>query len=229
MERMSQELPAQQGQLPATPAVPGVTVVTPRALTKQDVAALRARKGVLSDQLNSAVGRRRETRDNLRTATGADKIGLEKRLTTLDDRIARLESDIDENGKQLSSLEALRATIPVEGVNSNPRGRDRIGENMIPIVAIFTIFVLAPIAASISRILWKRGSIRPVVQSSDNTQQLERMEQAIEAIAIEMERVSEGQRFVTRIMSESRSVGEGPRAAQPLSIPVGEKVAAPRY
>jgi len=30
----------------------------------------------------------------------------------------------------------------------------------------------------------------------------ERMEQAVEAIAIEMERVSEGQRFVTKLLSE---------------------------
>lgn len=33
-------------------------------------------------------------------------------------------------------------------------------------------------------------------------QRLERMEQAIDAIAVEMERVSEGQRFTTRLLSE---------------------------
>lgn len=34
---------------------------------------------------------------------------------------------------------------------------------------------------------------------------LERLENAVDAIAIEMERVSEGQRFVTRLLSERRT------------------------
>jgi K+/H+ antiporter YhaU regulatory subunit KhtT len=70
-----------------------------------------------------------------------------------------------------------------------------------------------------------------MAQLPDNTQRLERMEQAIDSIAIEMERVSEGQRFVTRLLSESRGGAaiEAQRGGvQPLSIPVGEK-SAPRY
>ena len=39
------------------------------------------------------------------------------------------------------------------------------------------------------------------------TSRLERMEQAIEAVAIEVERISEGQRFTTRLLSEARSAG----------------------
>jgi len=56
------------------------------------------------------------------------------------------------------------------------------------------------------------------------------MEQAIDSIAIEMERVSEGQRFVTRLLSESRVAVpvEAQRVAQPLSVPAGEQ-SAPRY
>ncbi|MEO8334178.1 MAG: hypothetical protein ABI664_04350 [bacterium] len=221
----------QQPQVRVAPAVPGVNVITLASLTRQDIAALRARGEELSNQITSASGRRRQTREALRSATGADKTGLEQRLGVLDARIARLETDIDENGKLLSSLDAQRVTmtgkafIPPGGGNFN-----RIADNMIPIVAIFTIFVLAPIALSISRMFWKRGSMpRQIVQSTENSQRLERMEQAIESIAIEMERVSEGQRFVTRIMSENRPVGEGQRVAQLLPIPVGEKAAAPRY
>jgi hypothetical protein len=33
---------------------------------------------------------------------------------------------------------------------------------------------------------------------------MERLEQGMEAIAIEVERISEGQRFVTRLLSETR-------------------------
>jgi hypothetical protein len=49
--------------------------------------------------------------------------------------------------------------------------------------------------------LWKGASwARPAPVES--TQRLERIEQAIEAVAIEVERISEGQRFVTRLLSE---------------------------
>jgi hypothetical protein len=206
-----------------------MTIVTSGTLTKQDVAVLRARGEELSNQITSASGRRRQTRDALRTATGADKSGLELRLGVLDARIARLETDIDENGKLLASVQATSVGTTPPSFNPGNRNFDRMANNMVPIVAIFTIFVLAPIAVSISRLLWKRGSLKHVVKAPDNTQRLERMEQTLDSIAIEMERVSEGQRFVTRIMSESRAVGEGQRVAQPLPIPVGENVAVPRY
>jgi hypothetical protein len=205
--------------------------VNPAAFSKQDIAALRARGEVLSDQLTSAAGRRRQTNDALRSATGAAKAGLELRLGVLDARIARLESDIDENGKLLASLPATRAGSV--GQTFGPSGPDmnRLMGNMIPIAIVFTIFVLAPIALSISRIFWKRGSMpRHMAQLPDNTQRLERMEQAIDSIAIEMERVSEGQRFVTRLLSESRpgAAIEAQRGAQPLSVPAGEQ-SSPRY
>jgi hypothetical protein len=44
---------------------------------------------------------------------------------------------------------------------------------------------------------------------------MERLEQAVDAIAIEIERISEGQRFMTRLLAE----GSGP------ALPVGQKPA----
>jgi hypothetical protein len=55
------------------------------------------------------------------------------------------------------------------------------------------------------------------------------MEQAIDSIAIEIERVSEGQRFVTRLMSDRQNaLGAAQAPAQPIAIPVGETVGTPR-
>jgi len=39
---------------------------------------------------------------------------------------------------------------------------------------------------------------------------LERIEQAVDAIAVEVERISEGQRFTTKLLSETRNVGALP-------------------
>ena len=52
--------------------------------------------------------------------------------------------------------------------------------------------------------------------ASESAQRLERLEQGVEAIAIEVERISEGQRFVTRLLSEAQpALGAAGRIAQP--------------
>jgi hypothetical protein len=85
---------------------------------------------------------------------------------------------------------------------------------------LFIIFVLAPIAVSAAKRMWRRGGgIGPQsALSADSAQRLERIEQSIDAIALEIERVSEGQRFVTRLLSESQhlpAIGAG-RVAEPV-------------
>jgi hypothetical protein len=47
----------------------------------------------------------------------------------------------------------------------------------------------------------------------DVSNRLERMEQAIDAVAIEVERISEGQRFTTRLLSEGRNAAIAPASA----------------
>lgn len=77
---------------------------------------------------------------------------------------------------------------------------------------------------------WRRGSItKQAPPQAENAERLARMEQAIDPIAIEIERVSEGQRFVTRLMSDRQLavLGSG-QPAQSMSMPAAGKVAVPR-
>jgi hypothetical protein len=57
---------------------------------------------------------------------------------------------------------------------------------------------------------------------AESTQRLERIEQAIEAVAIEVERISEGQRFVTRLLSEGNrfpTLSAGKREQEAVRTP----------
>ena len=76
---------------------------------------------------------------------------------------------------------------------------------LIPI----TLFVMAgltaigvPIARAYARRI-DREAGQPKVQP-ELAARLERMEQALDAIAIEVERISEGQRFTTKLLSERK-------------------------
>lgn len=74
---------------------------------------------------------------------------------------------------------------------------------LIPIAffaMVAVIFIGTPIARAFARRL-DRDAGRPKLPS-DVGERLERMEHAIDSIAIEVERISEGQRFTTKLLSE---------------------------
>jgi hypothetical protein len=47
------------------------------------------------------------------------------------------------------------------------------------------------------------------------TSRLERIEQALDSVAVEVERISEGQRFTTKLLSEGK--GAGPPQSSPAA------------
>ena len=74
---------------------------------------------------------------------------------------------------------------------------------LIPIVLFIMMGVTAigyPIARAIARKL-DRESLQPKVPP-EIMGRLERMEMAIDSIAVEVERISEGQRFTTKLLSD---------------------------
>jgi hypothetical protein len=77
------------------------------------------------------------------------------------------------------------------------------GPFIVP-VAFFlsTAFVVVglPIARALSRKM-ERDTGQPRIPS-EVSQRLERMEHAIDTIAVEVERISEGQRFVTKLLAD---------------------------
>lgn len=82
----------------------------------------------------------------------------------------------------------------------------------IPIAAFAMIAIVSigvPIARAWARRL-ERGDATPKIPA-DVAERLERMEQSLDAIALEVERISEGQRFTTKLLSE--------RAREPGALP----------
>ena len=177
----------------------GTTMLMPVPQTRAEIQAIRSRRSELSSQLNSAEGRRDELAEQIATTpAGPARAGLEARLGVLDRRLAQLESDIAATGRQLTNAPAvLNPGTQEPPVNDIP-------DNALALSIVFTLFVLFPIAITLARNLWRRGSVKTVVQQTPETNdRLERLEQGVEAIAIEIERVSEGQRFVTKLLSEN--------------------------
>jgi multidrug efflux pump subunit AcrA (membrane-fusion protein) len=83
-----------------------------------------------------------------------------------------------------------------------------------------------PIARAIARRMDRRGAAAPA-GDADTQARLERIEQAVDAIAVEVERISEGQRFTTKVMGELRSLPQ-PDPAAALAERVGAPLARAR-
>ncbi|MBC7670846.1 MAG: hypothetical protein H7247_00370, partial [Polaromonas sp.] len=91
-----------------------------------------------------------------------------------------------------------------------------------------TVAVFFPLWFALARRTWRRGaSAVTTVFPAELAQRLDRLDQSMDSIAIEVERIGEGQRFVTRIMSENgRALGAG--AAQPIDVAAREKAKVAR-
>ena len=84
---------------------------------------------------------------------------------------------------------------------------------IVPIAFFVTVIVMAvaiPLVRGIVR-RWDKKGVTPSLPP-DASARLERIEQAIDAMSIEVERIAEGQRFVTRLMAD--------RAQEKVALPV---------
>ena len=69
------------------------------------------------------------------------------------------------------------------------------------IVAIFSMVISAFTAVTLM-VLWTRRSKHQPADTANLADRLLRMEQTLDSVAIEVERISEAQRFATRLLAE---------------------------
>ena len=88
-----------------------------------------------------------------------------------------------------------------------------IPHEVVEIVQSFfiTVAVIAlgiPLMRAFARRFLDRPPVTPVLAANVENR-LERIEQAVEAMAIEVERISESQRYLTKLMTEQRALPQG--------------------
>jgi len=93
-------------------------------------------------------------------------------------------------------------------------------EIVVPLGAFATAIILAvgvPLARAYSRKM-DAESKNPRIPS-EVSGRLERIEQSLEAVAIEVERITEGQRFTTKLLSEARGAADARRVPPSAASP----------
>ena len=178
-----------------------VTLSVPRS--EAEVEELIAQRNELSSQLTGVAARRRDLAQEITATSDAGvRAGLESRLGILDQRILQLETDLATTGRQLSSAPAELVALAEH--RDRPSGGDDFEGGFF--VGGFSALGLAVVVLFFLRRRWKRQRPAPRGEiGADVSPRLERLEHGMDAIAVEIERISEGQRFVTRLLSESQS------------------------
>ena len=64
------------------------------------------------------------------------------------------------------------------------------------------VIVMLPMSIAFARRVWRRSARAEVTLPQEVSQRMESLERGVEAIALEVERIGEGQRFVTAALVE---------------------------
>lgn len=167
--------------------------------------ALVNQRSVLRDQLSEMVEQRSELVTELRTTSesGVGRIsrtGLEDRIAALDKRIVATDQEIALVDAQVAKAASIPgAVIPsVKGGSGGGPPSDTV----IALGVVFMLVVFLPLSIAFARRIWNRGAATVSAIPTDLMARLQRIEQAVEASGLEIERIGEGQRFVTKLFSE---------------------------
>jgi hypothetical protein len=175
-------------------------VATAIPLSPEMAAFYRARRDALSRQLESAQERRDEVAEQLRSpeTSAAERPGLQQRLQVLDARLVQIEKDIASNAQQLANAPASQRSE--SAIPPAARGGIRFNGNL---VTVFSFMLLMPFALQLAR-RWfspdRGASRRELAELAAMRERMDRMDAAIDAVSIEVERIGEGQRFLTQAM-----------------------------
>ncbi len=215
--RFEDQLIPQNAPTPVTaPAAPVLAAGARTAPTASAIyEGLKAQRRELNNQLDELQSTRREITSQMEdVSTGsAEHKALETRMTDIDSRITNVDKMLASNAAQIAQAAAIPGAVvePPRFVRQGPP------EEAYVVGTIFMFVFLLPLSIAFARRIWRRSAAVVTSFPKEITERLSRMEHAVEATAEEVERIGEGQRFLTRLFTEgegARAIGAG--AAQPL-------------
>jgi hypothetical protein len=116
---------------------------------------------------------------------------------------AQMARDAERMGREMGTS----VIIPSSHDGPTPRQEKMLFAGFV-IVVIAAVIIFQPIVRALARRL--EGRRHPGAIDVGSAERLQRIEQAVDAMAIEIERISEGQRFTTKLLSA--------RADAPVSL-----------
>ncbi|HJU69920.1 MAG TPA: hypothetical protein VJ650_16900 [Gemmatimonadaceae bacterium] len=209
-----------QAPSPPTPATP------PIPEGQHEFHALIAKRSELAAQLEALTERREEVADQLHGAEASARSGLLGRLAVLDERIAQIEREILQADDAIASAAASGVVMPPPVAQTETQvppqwDMDTFGERAVTLmVAEALVFILLGIV--LYKLGWARAKAR-FSGSQPNDPRIDQLQNSVDAIAVEVERISEGQRYVSKMLNDGTPSEIVARGGQEEAIPARRK------
>jgi hypothetical protein len=171
---------------------------------QQKLDELRLERAALNDALNS-------------TSVRPARLEIQSQINRLDREIGQLQQGLDKIGRNVTRDVQTPPPTQIFTETRSPGGGfgGGRGDNFDPTPVVATslgiLFIAFPLTLAIVRFIWKRSTSAPApAVSAEQTRRFDRLEQSVDAIAIEIERISENQRYLTKVLSSSREHSQLP-------------------
>jgi exonuclease VII small subunit len=160
----------------------------------------RAQRRELTNQLDDLESTRADVNASLSRLNSGDpaRKALEDRLGEIDKRIATVDGMLATNSAQLATAAAVPGAVvePPRVIRQGPP------EEAFIVGTVFIVIVLLPLSIAFARRIWKKSVVTVTTFPRELADRLSRMENAVEATSLEVERIGEGQRFLTSLLTE---------------------------
>ena len=184
--------------------------------------ALLAHQRIAVDQLVAMEAQRASLAAEARRTSGAQRQAAARTIADNESAIATTQADLAATRAKIAEVQRTMATegsaLPAMPPMAEMPGfgmlmhEERIfGMSKDEVVVGGTFLLLLPLALAFARLVWRRGTRAgaPAIAAADPDRFS--LEQAVESIAIEVERIGEGQRFTTKMLTDRQ--GETPPIA----------------
>ena len=192
------------------------------------ISALNMQRAELQSQLGQLDARRNQLLvQTAQSDPGPARAELRARLTELDarskqldERIQGLNDQIAQAMGELASVPAVPATPRVVTNVSVPSRADMAisRARLMRDIGAFVV-IEAVVLGLLAMTFWRMGMRRMREQFAralgDQAEQLVKLQQAVDVIGVEVERISEGQRYVAKVLTEGSPAGVGAQAKVP--------------
>ena len=221
-------MPQASGQpTPApTPIAPTAPVVVPT--TRAELDGLVAKRSELENQLENLTDRRQELFQQRQRMGREEGRGHDNRMALIDEQTTRIEQEIlSLNGAIAEGMTKVPFTAGQVATTAQP-SRElvrevRNGAEDAVMGAMFGsaagLLAMYVVWRGIRRWIWKKKPVPANTTTAvpDHSPRLEQLQQSMDVIALEVERISEAQRYLAKVVTERvNAIGAG--EAQPVSV-----------
>jgi hypothetical protein len=189
--------------------------------TAAQLGELRAKAADLKLRLSDLDGRRTQLKDRYDHFQGAeaDRIALGKELAGVQHDLTATQVQLETTTEQTAELTTQRDMARAFSLQQPPTAIPMtappdpfLGPKEIMTISSGMFILALPFVLVLARRLWIRSVPRPALDPEESPR-LQRIEQAIESIALEVERIGEAQRFTTKLLADRQ-----PDAVQRLGV-----------